>query len=345
MPILQLKAARNWSCEQAAETLMLDEQTLKSWMRRVDEEGEHALVQLTEPVNRFPDYVRYLVRQLKALCPAMGKVRIAQTLARAGLHLSATTVGRVLRESGPRPDDLQLPVTISPRRVTARNPGDLWHIDLTVVPTGTGFWVPWLPVALPQRWPFCWWVLVVVDHVSRSVLGLETYRNSPSAVEVQASVDRVAHRFGRHPRHVITDKGSQFWAESWRRYCRTRGIRPRYGAVGRHGSIAIVERFIRAMKTECTSRILISLADEVIRNELALYTVWYNEHRPSQALGSCTPQEVYDGLTPESGRSRIESCSGWPAEAGEVRVVGLRLVVGYLDGRKHLPVVELREAA
>jgi len=56
MRILQLKAARNWSCEQAAEALMLDEQTLKSWLRRVDEEGEHALVQLTEPVNRYPTH-------------------------------------------------------------------------------------------------------------------------------------------------------------------------------------------------------------------------------------------------------------------------------------------------
>jgi hypothetical protein len=151
MRILQRKAARNWSCEQTAEALMLDEQTLKSWMRRVDEEWEYVLVQLTEPANRFPNYVRYLVRQLNALCPAMGKVRIAQTLARAGLHLSATTVGRVMRQSAPIPDDVQLPVTISSRRVTARNPGDLWHIDLTVAPMGTGFWVPWLPFALPQR--------------------------------------------------------------------------------------------------------------------------------------------------------------------------------------------------
>lgn len=155
MRILQLKAARNWSCEQAAEALMIDEQMLKSWLRRVDEGGEHALVQLTEPVNRFPDYVRYLVRQLKALCPAMGKVRIAQTLARAGLHLSAMTVGRVLRETAPLPDDLELPITVSSRRITARNPGDLWHIDLTAVPTGGGFGIPWLPFALPQRWPFC----------------------------------------------------------------------------------------------------------------------------------------------------------------------------------------------
>lgn len=37
-----MKAARNWSCEQTAEALMIDEQTLKSYLGRVDEEGEHA---------------------------------------------------------------------------------------------------------------------------------------------------------------------------------------------------------------------------------------------------------------------------------------------------------------
>jgi transposase InsO family protein len=324
---------------------MIDEQTLKSWLRRIDEESDSALIQLPEPVNRFPDYVRYLVRQLKALCPAMGKVRIGQTLARAGLHLSATTVGRVMRELDPIPDVVQLPVTIPSRRVTARNRGDLWHIDLTVVPTSAGFWVPWLPFALPQRWPFCWWVLVVVDHVSRAVMGLEIYRETPSSHEVQSSINHIARRTGRHPRYVITDKGSQFRAGSWREYCRARGIRPRFGAVGRHGSIAIVERFIRAMKAECTSRILVPLAVDVIRHELGLYVVWYNEHRPSQALDGCAPREVYEALLPASGRSRIESRPGWPANDGTDRVTGLRLVVGYLEGREHLPVVELREAA
>jgi transposase InsO family protein len=184
-----------------------------------------------------------------------------------------------------------------------------------------------------------------VDHVSRAVLGLEIHRNVPIAEEVQSSVDRVAHGCGQHPRHVITDKGSQFRAESWRRYCRARGIRPRFGAVGRHGSIAIVERFIQAMKAECTSRILGPLADDVIRRELALFAVWYNAHRPSQALGGCTPQEVYEGLLPASGRSGIEPRSGWPVNAGVNRVADLRLVVGYLEGREHLPIVELREAA
>ena len=36
MRILQLKAARGWSCEHAARAFLINEQTLCSWMRRVD---------------------------------------------------------------------------------------------------------------------------------------------------------------------------------------------------------------------------------------------------------------------------------------------------------------------
>ena len=48
---------------------------MRSWLRRVDEEGENALIQASEPVNKFPEFVRYLVKQLKVLLPTMGKVR------------------------------------------------------------------------------------------------------------------------------------------------------------------------------------------------------------------------------------------------------------------------------
>ena len=51
------------------------------------------------PVNKFPDFVRYSVQRLKSLCPSMGKVKIAGVLARAGLHLGSTTVGRIVKES------------------------------------------------------------------------------------------------------------------------------------------------------------------------------------------------------------------------------------------------------
>ena len=66
--------------------------TIASWMRRIDEEGANALIQIREPVNKFPDFVWYAVQRLKALCPSLGKAKIAEVLCRAGLHLGTTTV-------------------------------------------------------------------------------------------------------------------------------------------------------------------------------------------------------------------------------------------------------------
>jgi len=64
------------------------------------------LVQLREPVNKFPDFVRFVVQQLKALCPTMGKRKIAGTLVRAGMHLGTTTVGNILKEEPVAPPEV-----------------------------------------------------------------------------------------------------------------------------------------------------------------------------------------------------------------------------------------------
>ena len=59
--------------------------TIASWTGRLDEEGDGLLATRT-PVNKYPDYLRYVVQRLQTLCPLLGKVKIAQVLARAGLH-------------------------------------------------------------------------------------------------------------------------------------------------------------------------------------------------------------------------------------------------------------------
>ncbi len=86
MAILELKAARGWSLVQAARVFLVEDETIAAWLKRIDEEGTSTLVQLREPVNRFPDFVRYIVQQLRVLCPSLGKVKIGQMLARAGLN-------------------------------------------------------------------------------------------------------------------------------------------------------------------------------------------------------------------------------------------------------------------
>jgi len=179
-----LKAARSWTLEQTARTFHVTSATITSWTKRVDEEGTDALLQMRVPVNKFPDFVRYVVQRLQVLCPTMGKVKMAQTLARAGLHLGATTVGRMLKDKPAPTPKPQEETNTADRVVTSKYPNHVWLTDLTLVPTGSGLWCSWLPFALPQRWPFCRWVAIVMDHASRRVMGVGVFANRPSCRDV-----------------------------------------------------------------------------------------------------------------------------------------------------------------
>jgi transposase len=120
--ILQLRASRGWTTTQKAQRFLVTEDTIAAWMRRLDEEGEEGLVRIGEPINKYPDFVGYLVRRLKLACPSLGKVRIAQILARAGLHIGASTVGRMLKR-GPRRADPEAVVEVPVREeLRARKP-------------------------------------------------------------------------------------------------------------------------------------------------------------------------------------------------------------------------------
>ena len=206
MRILELRAARGWSNEQTAQRFLITEDTVTSWMRRLDEGGEAGLVQTPEPVNKFPAFVAYMVRYLKRTCPTLGKRRIAQMLARAGLHLGATTVGRMLRQP-PTKDEMAGELPVRERGpVGATRPNHIWHVDLTVVPTSGGFWVPWMPYAKIQRWPFCWWVAVALDHTSRLVIGFAIFKRRPDSRDVCSFLGRAIRRAGAKPAVIISDR-------------------------------------------------------------------------------------------------------------------------------------------
>jgi hypothetical protein len=160
--------------------------TIASWGRRLDEDGPNSLLGMPESVNKFPDFVRSIVQRLQTLCPHLGKVKIAQFLALAGLNLVASTVGRIRKERpADRPEPEPVPNDAAPpaeRIVTATGPNHVKHVDFTFVPASGGFWVPWLPFALPLTWPFCWWAAVVVDHFSRKALGFALVKGQPGVV-------------------------------------------------------------------------------------------------------------------------------------------------------------------
>jgi hypothetical protein len=161
---------------------------------------------------------------------------------------------------------------------------------------------------------------------------------------VQTFLDHTIKTSGIKPRYVITDKAKQFWSQSFKGWCKRRGIQPHYGAVGQRASIAVVERFIRSMKQECTRCLLVPTSLGAMRREVSLYATWYNTARPHMALAGKTPYEAFVGKA--TRRKRIEPRSQSARRPNRTSRSGdrLRLAVSYLGKRKHLPVVDLQRA-
>jgi hypothetical protein len=75
MAILELNAARVWSLAQTASRVLVASATISSWQHRIDEDGPDTLVQLPQPVNKYPQFVGHLVRRLKTLFPRWASER------------------------------------------------------------------------------------------------------------------------------------------------------------------------------------------------------------------------------------------------------------------------------
>ena len=226
----------------------------------------------------------------------------------------------------------------------ARYPDHVWHIDLTIVANGSGLWLPWPPFSQLQIWPFCWWVAVVVDQFTRRVVDLAVFRTQPDSLDIRLSLLKAFKRVGAIPRHLISDQGSQFRCPGFRRWCKQYGIRNRFGAVGRYGSIAIVERFIRTLKDEWTHRTM-ALAKTSMADHLWRYAIWYNRHRPHQGLKGKTPQEMADPKAPVI--IRLEPRPNYPLSGeGIVRLTRpIRLNIASFRGEPRLPILKLKLAA
>jgi putative transposase len=193
-------------------------------------------------------------------------------------------------------------------------------------------------------------VFVIVDNYSRKAVYSEVFRKSPTAIAVTNALDKAILATGRIPKYIVSDRGPQF-RNDYMAWCDIRRIKPRFGAIGQHGSIAIVERFIRTLKTECTRRIIIPFNLKQFYAEITLYLRWYNEHRPHSSLGGRTPNEVSENRIPVKGSPRFETRPRASPTNSEtpiplsIRSSKLHLDITYLEGRKHLPIVTLRNAA
>jgi transposase InsO family protein len=131
-------------------------------------------------------------------------------------------------------------------------------------------------------------------------------------------------------RGAITDHGTQFTSAAFTRALVRRGIRRRYGAVGKTGSsLARIDRFWRSMKEEYARGLFLYRPLRVIERQLRSFALWYNTERPHTSLAFRTPDEVHGDRRPRPPRSLTRGV----------------LAVRFIAGDHRLPILRLRRAA
>lgn len=223
-----------------------------------------------------------------------GDRKVADTVSAACWKLSPRSAGRFRKEPhAPKPAPPR--TTPRDRPLRARHPNHAWGLDITDIPTLFRF--------------FSFKLCAVLDLFSRFPLAARLFVKEPSADEIAELFAKAARRHGK-PAFLVSDHGSQFTAEILEGVLERLGVQPRFGAIGSSGSIAIVERLWKTLKSSPSLR---SLLPFEVERRLELTVTHYAYHRPHQSLGGRSPAEVYFYL-PLRYSSRAPR--GRPGEAG-----------------------------
>lgn len=282
--ILEIRRLLAFSADETATLFRLSTGTILRWEAEAGKEpGKDtigSLLEPTPPVRRYGDVVHHLVQTMDRL-GFQGAQTIAATLARAGWRLARETVRRYRHEAPVAPSpEARTRTRSSDMPLRARRPNHVWLLDLTHVKSLFGL----------QSFK----IAAVLDAFSRAPLALRVYRREPTAEDMADLVKTARRRHGR-PRHIVSDQGTQFTADPFHDLLHRLGIRHRFGAIGKSGSVALIERFWRTLKHALRLPLFRPLTQLDLEHRLAYAVLHYTFHRPHQALAGATPAEALFG--------------------------------------------------
>ena len=140
-------------------------------------------------------------------------------------------------------------------------------------------------------WPT--WVLVAIDHFSRKVVACCPLEG-PNAGWVVGAMEEAFLQHGA-PRHLIGDQEKVFISDAFQELLIPWDVKQRFGAVGRHGSIAVTERAILTLKYERLKRVPVVRGLDHLAQLLRDFAIYYNEYRGHAALGGAVPSVIHRG--------------------------------------------------
>lgn len=216
-----------------------------------------------------------------------GRVRIANQLALLSIFPSASTVRNILN----RPQSPKQPVSQptpkktedeKARSIPAWYPNHVWSIDTTTV--------------------FCWglWPIhlcVVIDHFSRKVMAAVPLEGA-NAGWINNALESAIEKYGA-PKHIISDQAKVFIGEVFAELLDAYEILHRFGAIGKHGSIAVTERVNKTLKYEWLKRVAFIKGIDHLTELCNEFEIWYNRWRPQMVLDAIRPDDVYYNNKPD----------------------------------------------
>ena len=148
----------------------------------------------------------------------------------------------------------------------------------------------------------CWglWpiqVCVVIDHFSQKVISVVPLEGR-NAGWINNALESAIERHGS-PTHIISDQAKVFTGYVFTELLDSRSIKPRLGAVNKHGSICVIERVIKTLKYEWLKRVSLIRGFDHLVTLCEEFEDWYNTWRPHMTLDGFRPDDVYYDRKPE----------------------------------------------
>ncbi len=293
-----------------AQHLGVSKSTVYRWLHKIQEDKQAHI-----PANKTPIEIAALVWEITKANVDWGRFRIANQMGLLNVFISASTVRNILKQ--PAPDNP--PASIlkkatddkeESKSIPAWYPNHVWSIDTTEV-------MCW------GLWPIH--VCVVIDHFSRKVVSV-TPLEGPNAGWINNALEIAIKKYGA-PKRIISGQARVFMGNVFAELLDSHSIKPRLGAIGKHGSISVTERVNKTLKYEWLKRIaiiknfhhLVKLCDE--------FEHWYNAWRPHMTLNGTRPDDIYHERHPEKPGRKSKAVPGNIERHlfQETRITGYRL--------------------
>ena len=266
---------------QVKEHFLIAKSTFYRWLHAAEQGNLGEKKTPKESPRKTPRDIAQMIWDIFEANPYVGRHRIASILWLLGVFAGASTVRNILLQPKPKNAPAAAKaqeVPAIPREIVARYPNHVWSVDRTRV-------LRW------GLWPT--WVLMAIDHFSRAVVAVVPLEG-PNAGWV---VDAMEEAFLQHgaPRHLISDQEKVFLSDAFQELLIPWDVKQRFGAVGKHGSIAVTERVILTLQCEWLKRVPVIRGLEHLDHLLRDFAVYYNEYRGHATLGGAVPSVIHRG--------------------------------------------------